>query len=134
MSLELKVAHCPSCGKVFQKNLRNLCGECSQVEDRSFRSAELILLRHRFFDNEQVSEAAGVPVEKLRGWIRSGKLRLNDYPNLSDQCDSCKASIRTGHICLDCARRIKSDLAHALEQERLMRERLRAANSYMARK
>lgn len=133
MSIELSIAHCPRCGRVFQKNLRNLCADCTNIEDRDFRSVEVTMLRSRFLNTEEAAQAANVPTEKIRGWIRSGKLRLADYPNLTDQCDLCKGPIRAGHICFSCSRRIKDDLANALEQERKMKERLRTA-TFMSRK
>lgn len=132
--MELNIAHCPNCGRVFQKNIRNLCVACSTEEDRIFQSTEQALKRNRSLSVEQLSESVGVPEDKIRGWIRSGKLRLTDYPNLADQCDLCKAPIRTGHLCNPCAKRLKSDIAHSMEQERLMQERLRAANSYISKR
>lgn len=135
MSIDLsKITHCPECGKIFQKSLRNLCGDCSSEEDRLFLMTERTMLRNRHFNNVEVAEAASVPQDKIRSWIRSGKLRIADYPNLADRCDLCKASIRSGHLCLSCSARIKDDLARTLEQERLMKERLRAANIYMSKK
>ncbi|MBW5444780.1 hypothetical protein GE107_01715 [Cohnella sp. CFH 77786] len=135
MSIDLlKIAHCPSCGNVFQKNLRNLCADCSSEEDRLFQATERTMLRNRLFSNAEVAEAVSVPPEKIRSWIRSGKLRIADYPNLSDQCDLCKAPIRSGHLCLSCAGRIKGDIARMREQERLEKERLRAANAYISKR
>lgn len=135
MSIDLlNIAHCPSCGKVYQKNLRNLCASCQAEEDKLFQSADRALMRNRQFDNEGLSAAAGVPQEKIRIWIRAGKIRLQQYPNLTDQCDLCHAPIRAGHLCNACSMRIKTDLANTLEQERLMKERLRAANAYISKK
>ncbi|WP_276355897.1 hypothetical protein [Cohnella caldifontis] len=134
MPNELIVEHCPSCGKIYQKNMRNLCSDCSAMEDRDYRQLERALMRNRFLNTEEAAAAAEVPAEKIRGWIRSGKLRLGDYPNLADQCDLCKAPTRTGRLCLSCSNRIKNELAHALDQERKFKERMRTANAYISKR
>ena len=43
MSKELPVAHCPGCGKVFQKNLRNMCMHCAAEEDAQIVAIERAL-------------------------------------------------------------------------------------------
>ncbi|QJD83560.1 hypothetical protein [Cohnella herbarum] len=130
MSKELMVAHCPDCGNVFQKNVRNLCSSCAALLDEQIVTMERYLSRNRFATTEQLSLATNLPVQKIRGWIRKGKLRVFDYPNLADQCDLCSAPIRRGHICPTCSSRINDDIAKTLERERKMKERLIAANSY----
>jgi ribosomal protein L32 len=128
------VDHCPKCGKIYQRNLRNLCADCSANEDRDLRQLERVLLRNRRLSTEEAAEAANVPAEQIRSWIRSGKLKLGDYPNLTDQCDLCKSPIRSGHLCLHCSRRIKEDIARTLELERKFKERMAAANAYISKR
>lgn len=132
-TMELRVGHCPACGNVFQRNLRNLCSNCSAAEDNEIQTMELTLRRNRKLTNEELSEASGVPLDKLYGYIRSGKLRMFDYPNLADKCDRCGSAIRKGTMCTACTSRIREDIAHALKQEQLMKERMRA-NIYMSKK
>lgn len=127
MSTTLKIAHCPLCGEVYQKNLRNMCQECSSAEDRMFSQLEFVLRRNRKLTTEEAAVAAGIPVAKIRSWIRTGKLTLGDYPNLADKCDLCKAPIRSGHLCSSCSRRIRTDIAKVFEQERLIKERHRTS-------
>lgn len=133
MSIELSVGHCPGCGNVFQKNARNLCLKCSSVFDQQLISVERYLLRNRFATTEQTAEATSLPVSQLRSWIRQGKIRIYEYPNLTDQCDFCSESIRSGNLCYNCSNKIKDDLALVLERERAMKERLRAANNYISK-
>lgn len=132
MNNELRVAHCPKCGKIFQVNMRNLCNDCSTEEDSLLRKIELQLLRNRHMTNEELSEASTVPVDQIRFFIRSGKLKLYDYPKLADECDRCRKPIRSGTMCLACRTKIQDDIAYALEQERLLKERMRH-NTYISR-
>lgn len=132
MNNELRVAHCPKCGKIYQINMRNLCNDCSTEEDTLLRKIEVSLLRNRHMTNEELAEVSTVPLDRIRVFIRSGKLKLYDYPKLSDVCDRCKGPIRKGTLCLACKTKIEDDITHALEQERLLKERTRQ-NTYIAR-
>lgn len=125
MSDELRVAHCPICGKIFQKNLRNQCTNCSTEEDEQLRSIEQALNRNRRLNNVELAAATLIPEVKIRSFIRLGKLRLYEYPELADNCDSCSEPIRRGTICSKCSTRIKADIANAIEQERLLKERIK---------
>lgn len=133
MSIELRVAHCPGCGNVFQKNARNLCLSCASVVDEQMLSIERFLLRNRLATTEQTAEATSLPPQQIRSWIRQGRIRIYEYPNLSDQCDLCSTSIRSGNLCYSCTNKIKDDISTTFERERAMRERMRAANSYIAK-
>ncbi|WP_372663141.1 hypothetical protein [Cohnella sp.] len=133
MPIELRVAHCPGCGNVFQKNARNLCSACSSVADEQMLSIERFLLRNRLATTEQTAEAVSLPPQQIRSWIRQGRIRVYEYPNLTDQCDLCSSSIRSGHLCYSCSNKIKDDITIALERERAMKERLRNASNYIAK-
>ncbi|WEK52955.1 MAG: hypothetical protein P0Y55_10125 [Candidatus Cohnella colombiensis] len=132
MSNELNVANCPKCGKIFQRNIRNLCQSCSTEEDTHLKVLEQQLLRNRQLSNAELSSKVAIPEDKIRYLIRSGKLRLHDYPNLADSCDNCEAPIRKGTLCLSCSTKIQNDIEYAIEQDRLLKERIKA-NTYISR-
>ncbi|MBB6674347.1 hypothetical protein [Cohnella nanjingensis] len=133
MTYDLRVAHCPSCGQVYQINLRGLCAACSTSEDAQLAAIERELRRNRQLHTEQVAERTSLRPERIRSWIRSGKIKLFEYPNLADACDLCAAPIRRGKLCTPCATRIQSAVRREYEQERLMKERQRSAHSYLTR-
>ncbi|MDI4648631.1 hypothetical protein [Cohnella hashimotonis] len=89
------------------------------------------LRANRKLTTEELAERVGERPELIRAWIRKGKLKVYDYPNLADACDLCQAPIRKGKLCPDCSLRIKSEVAHVYEQERLMQERKRRENSFL---
>ncbi|QMV40356.1 hypothetical protein [Cohnella cholangitidis] len=133
MSNELMVAHCPECGNVFQKNPRNLCASCATIVDQQMQSIERYLLRNRMATTEDLAQATTLSPQRIRAWIRKGKLSIFDYPNMTDQCDLCASPIRRGHLCTPCSTKIKDDIARTLEREQKMKERLRAAHSYIVK-
>ncbi|KIL35389.1 hypothetical protein SD71_13825 [Cohnella kolymensis] len=134
MSNELNVANCPRCNAIFQMNSRNLCSNCSAEDDRQLHLIESILKRNRHLTTEEVAAAASVPAERIRSWIRIGRIRLYDYPNLTDTCDMCGGPLRKGKLCASCTTKLENDIARMNEQEQLMKERLRAANNYISKK
>jgi len=89
------------------------------------------MVRNRKLNNEEAAAATAIPEEKIRAWIRSGKFRIAEYPNLMDQCDLCKGPTRKGHLCSDCTSRIRNDIAETLERERKAGER---AATYISRR
>ncbi|NBD24308.1 hypothetical protein [Paenibacillus glycinis] len=122
MSKELPVAHCPGCGKVFQKNLRNMCMQCSAEEDGQIIAIERALKNDRQLSNAETAELTAIPEARIRALIRRGRLRLYDYPNLADACDLCAAPIRQGKLCLTCLMRLKDDIEQDREKARLKKE------------
>jgi len=131
MPYELMVAHCPECGKVFQKNSRNLCADCAVLLDKQMSAVERFLLHNRFATTEELADATELTPNKIRTWIRKGKLSILNYPNLADRCDLCLAPIRRGHLCVPCSMRINEDIQRTLERDRVSKERLRSAHSYI---
>jgi hypothetical protein len=97
-------------------------------------AVQKFLLRNRFATMDELASATALTTEKIRSWIRRGKLPLFDYPNLSDRCDLCSEPIRRGHLCVSCSSRINEDIRRTLDRERVSKERLRVAHSYMHRK
>jgi len=132
MSIDLAITQCEGCGKIIQKNVRNLCPACNAIEDEQLRLFERTMVRNRLFDNAQAAQATAIPEEKIRVWIRSGKFRIVEFPNLADQCDLCKAPTRQGHLCVDCTSRINADIATTLERERASKGS--GVNSYISKR
>lgn len=107
---QLMVANRPRCGKVFQKNLRNQCADCSRHLDSQLQGCLDYLRRNYRSTNEQLYAAVGITSEQMFAWIKEGKLLLTDYPNLSYSCGSCMKPIRQHKLCQDCTYRIKRDI------------------------
>lgn len=131
MTSELRVDHCPGCGRIYQINLRQLCANCAAAEDALMTLMEKELRSNRKLTTEELAERVSERPEKIRAWIRRGKLKVYDYPNLADACDLCQAPIRKGKLCQNCSARIRGEVQQAYEQDRLMQERKRRENSYL---
>jgi hypothetical protein len=114
---QLLVTNCPRCGKVFQKNLRNQCTDCSSQLDSMLNNSLEFLRRNHRSTREEVSRATGVTIEQLDAWMKEGKLLLADYPNMHYACASCTKPIRKHKLCTDCTCRLNKDIRELKDKE-----------------
>ncbi|MFH5184807.1 flagellar protein [Paenibacillus sp. TAB 01] len=113
----LAVANCPCCGKVYQKNIRNLCMDCMRALDNDLDTCYTYLRSHRKATTEELRQATGVSVQLITEWIKSKRLSINDYPNLSYPCDSCGAPIRHQKLCFPCSTRLAREIRELQPKE-----------------
>ncbi|WP_248925353.1 flagellar protein [Paenibacillus hamazuiensis] len=113
----LMVANCPKCGKVFQKNLRNMCQDCMRAVDGDFQKCYSYLRMNRKATTEELNRDTGVSVQQITLFIKDNRLPLIDYPNLTYACASCGGPIRRNNICVPCATRLTAQINDMKEKE-----------------
>jgi hypothetical protein len=107
---QLMVGNCPRCGKVYQKNVRNQCIDCSREMDSAlFRCLDFLRRNHKS-TNEQVSEAIKVSHEQIYTWLKENRLYISDYPNLNYPCATCGGSIRKNKLCTECSVKLSKEI------------------------
>ncbi|MCP3772527.1 flagellar protein [Paenibacillus sp. MZ04-78.2] len=119
----LKVANCPNCGKVFQKNLRNLCQDCIDQVHGDFDRCEAYLRGNRKATTEELSRATGVSAKRIAEFIVSNRLPVAYYSGLTYPCNSCGSPIKQHHLCNSCRIRIVNDIHKMNQQEAKRKER-----------
>ncbi|MBB5173765.1 TIGR03826 family flagellar region protein [Texcoconibacillus texcoconensis] len=125
-----ELANCPRCGEVFVKALRSVCSNCYQEVEEMFRTVFNYIRKreNRTATMRQVVEGTGVSEDQIIRFIKEGRLKLSQFPNLTYPCESCGSEIREGRICESCRTGIKSDLKHeedlkAVEERQKQEER-----------
>jgi hypothetical protein len=113
----LMVANCPGCGKVFQKNLRNLCMDCVKSLQDEFDTCERYMRNNRKASTEQLSAASGVPVKQIIVWIKERRLPVTDFSNLTYPCNSCGEPLRQQEMCYPCRTRLTKDIREMQEKD-----------------
>ncbi|NHN28793.1 flagellar protein [Paenibacillus agricola] len=113
----LMVANCPGCGKVFQKNLRNLCSYCVIALQSEFDACDRYLRSNRKSTTQQLSMATGVSEKQIMLWIKERRLSPSDYPNLTYPCNSCREPIRQQEMCMSCRTRLTNDIREMQAKE-----------------
>lgn len=103
----MNVRNCTRCGKVFLPVLgRRYCPECAEAEIAEFESVKEHLRKHPGASVLQVSEATGVPVKKIREYVKEGRL-VSASEDWNISCDRCGKPIARGRFCDDCAARLE---------------------------
>lgn len=121
----MELTNCPSCDTLFVKNkFRDVCDACYKEEEKKF---ELVYQYIRKRENRtammsQVVEATGVDEDLIIKFIKSGKLRTSQFPNLGVPCEKCGKIIREGRMCDECSNSLRSELSHHEKQEARRRE------------
>lgn len=122
-----QIETCPSCGDIYVKNqFRDVCQKCWKEEEQAYDQVSKFMRRreNRAATMLQLVEAVGVEEELIQKFIRTGRLKVTQFPNLGYPCDKCGAIIRSGKLCEPCALEIKKDLEQH-EQEEAFKEELR---------
>lgn len=110
-----ELQNCPRCGKIFVKNLRDVCTECHKKEEENFQAVYQYVRKkeNRMASIVEVEEGTGVKEELIVKFIKQGRLQIHMFPNLSYPCESCGKQIREGRICSAC----KGNITGGLERE-----------------
>ncbi|WAA09783.1 TIGR03826 family flagellar region protein [Fervidibacillus albus] len=131
----MELANCSRCGKVFVKtSIRDVCETCYQEEEAAFEKVNQFLKKreNRTASMAQVIEATGVEEELILKFIKKGRIRLIQFPNLSYPCDKCGAPIQKGRLCENCQREFRTELEQFEDEQKRQRELEERAKTYYA--
>lgn len=130
--------NCPNCGALFVKtNIRDVCEKCFKEEEVAFETVYKFIRKkeNRTATIFETSEGTGVAEELIIKFIRTGKLKLAQFPNLGYPCQTCHTIIREGILCDDCSNKFRSELsAFQKEEERKKELKERNKGTYFADK
>lgn len=128
--------NCPNCGALFVKtNLRDVCEKCYKEENQAFETVYKFIRKreNRTATIYEAAEGTGVDEELIIKFIRTGKLKLAQFPNLGYPCQKCRTIIREGILCDDCSKDLRSELSiFKQEEERKKEIREREKRTYFA--
>ena len=118
----MELTNCPNCDSIFVKNkFRDVCDKCWKEEEKAYETVYQFMRKreNRAATMKQVVESTGVDEELLLKFIRAGRLKLTQFPNLGYPCDKCGAIIREGKLCGKCTEELRKDLEiHTSEEGR----------------
>ncbi|WP_077619702.1 TIGR03826 family flagellar region protein [Bacillus sinesaloumensis] len=132
-----ELMNCPNCGGLFVKtNLRDVCEKCYKEEQMAFETVYTFIRKreNRTATILEASQGTGVDEELIIKFIRTGKLKLAQFPNLGYPCQKCSTLIREGNLCDDCAKELRTELStFEKEEERLKELREREKRTYFVK-
>lgn len=113
--------NCPKCGRIYVKNLRGMCDVCLKEDDQLFDKVYQFVKKrqNRTATMMQIVEATGVAEVTIMRYVKEGRLKPTQFPNLGYPCERCGTVIQSGKLCLTCASNLDADLKqHEYEEER----------------
>ncbi|MFJ7831953.1 TIGR03826 family flagellar region protein [Peribacillus sp. NPDC097284] len=105
--------NCPNCNSIFVKTkFRDVCDACYKEEEAQFDKVYDYIRKksNRTASMVQVVDATGVEEELIIKFVKTGKLRIAQFPNLGIPCEKCGAVIRSGRLCDACSQSIRAGL------------------------
>ncbi|WP_042142639.1 TIGR03826 family flagellar region protein [Paucisalibacillus sp. EB02] len=107
-----ELANCLQCGKVFVKQLKDICRNCYKEEEVAFKKVYEFLKqqKNREATLYEVVEATGVEETLITKFIKEKRLRTSMFPKLGFPCERCGTLIVSGKLCMNCSVELKNDL------------------------
>ncbi|NGP44943.1 hypothetical protein G4V62_08210 [Bacillaceae bacterium SIJ1] len=130
----MEVDNCPSCGALFYRTAtQDVCRSCFLKEEELFDRVHVFLKqrKNRTANMQEVVEKTGVEEPVILKFLKKGRLRVVNFPNLGYPCERCGQAIQQGTICDSCSQEISRDLAtFDKEQERTARVKAESRHTY----
>ncbi len=108
----LNILNCPRCGKIYAKNLRNLCLSCVKILDEECNRCNQYLREHKMSTIAELSKGTGVDEAQIIKFIREKRISIVGALNINYGCELCNASIREGNLCTSCRARMTQDMSN----------------------
>ncbi|WP_409295735.1 TIGR03826 family flagellar region protein [Peribacillus sp. SCS-26] len=131
-----EILNCPSCDAIFvQNSVRDVCENCYKEEQTEYEKVYNYIRKreNRMATIEQVVETVGIDQELLLKFIRTGKLKLAQFPNLGYPCAKCGTLIREGKLCGSCTSSLKGQL-ETLAKEEARTQKIENRNAFFTRR
>lgn len=122
--MEIKLAKCARCDKLFSKIVSDVCTICQPDEDADFNRIHEIITRTHGMNAHQVAEEAKVSVECVYRMLREGRID-NVESDDTAKCGRCGAPAISvsKRLCQRCLMNLDRECAQAMLE---MRQRIRA--------
>ena len=117
----MNLSNCPECGRMYVKNSFGMCEPCRNSEETDFAAIKNYIEEiNSSCTLVELTNATGVSIKKILGYIREGRLVATQGMIGEVTCTSCKAPISSGYFCEECTLRLNRDIRN-LYKERVER-------------
>jgi len=108
--MALNVGNCPRCGRIYVKNVRDLCPNCVKEVELQYEKCVKYLRENRGCTIQELSDETEVSIKQITKFIREGRISIANNPNMSFACEVCGIPIRENTMCENCRQRLARDL------------------------
>jgi flagellar operon protein (TIGR03826 family) len=99
---------------------------CHEKEEKCFEKVYVFIRqkKNRRATMMEVCSATGVEQQKITRFIKQGRLRVADFPNLWYPCDSCETPIREGKLCESCRAELRKSVESYEKESEFQRRKV----------
>jgi flagellar operon protein (TIGR03826 family) len=112
----MNLDNCPRCGRLYVKNILNLCQPCIKELEHEYETCVIYLRENRGTTIQELSDATEISIKEITRFIREGRISIANAPNMMYPCEVCGTLIRDGHMCDNCRNRLRKDLTNASKE------------------
>ncbi|MFC3747558.1 TIGR03826 family flagellar region protein [Paenibacillus sp. GCM10012306] len=112
----MNLDNCPRCGRLYVKNLMELCQPCIKELEHHYEICVNYLRENRGTNIQELSDATEISIKEITRFIREGRISIANAPNMMYPCEVCGTLIRENHMCDSCRNRLRKDLANAAKE------------------
>ncbi|MGG4264131.1 TIGR03826 family flagellar region protein [Peribacillus simplex] len=117
--------NCPNCNSLFvMSKFRDVCDACYKEEEAQYDKVYAYIRKkiNRTASMNQVVKDTGVEETLIIKFVKTGKLRISQFPNLGIPCEKCGTNIKAGRLCGKCSDALVTDLQAFESEERRQTE------------
>lgn len=112
------VRNCRRCGRIYNYlGGPPICTDCKNADEEVFKKIKQYLYDYPGATLSQVAMDCDVSVEKIKMFLREGRLEITEGANIILECESCGKSIRTGRFCSECQNQLSNNIAETVTKK-----------------
>jgi len=105
------VRNCRRCGRMYNYlGGPPICIDCKNADEEVFKKVKEYLYENPGATLAQVSMDLEVSVEKIKMFLKEGRLEITEGSNIILECERCGKSIKTGRFCDACQNQVGNDI------------------------
>lgn len=103
--------NCRRCGKMYNYlSGPPICIDCKNADEEIFKKVKEYLYDKPGSTLSQVATDLDVSVEKIKMFLKEGRLEITDDSNIILECERCGKSVKTGRFCKECQHEVNTDI------------------------
>lgn len=106
--------NCARCGALFAYALgAPICSDCKDKDEEDFKRIKDYLYEHPGATLIELCNVLEMKMEKIRHYLKEGRLEVQGDGNMLLECESCGKSIATGRLCDGCSSNMRNGIKGA---------------------
>lgn len=109
-----EVKNCRRCKRIFMYAVGpQLCEECKKLEEEEYERVRKFVRDFPGATIQEVSDATEVSMQMIYKFLKDGRLEVTEGSPIALQCENCGVRITSGRFCINCSKKLASDMMRA---------------------